>query len=110
MYWFSLIKSIIFSLDFRFVERLYKLIHIQKFVNIIEYQIINKRQELEKEFKLKTANTYDKKRSILIKECYNIIDEFLPRFFRNPIILVLWSILETVLSEIANYLKDKNNV
>jgi hypothetical protein len=96
--------------DFRFIEIFHELYAIEDYINTVELQLP---QLIEKEKKKAYQNRptddpieWQQKEN----ELYELIEDVLPRYFRNPIIVTLWAIFESAIIEIAKEIKDQLNI
>jgi len=98
------------NIDFRFFESKYELSQVQELINIVENQISEKEHEYKQNYEQAIKSLSEEERDIERQKYYYFIDEFLPRFFRNPIILILWALIETVLIELTNEIRTKEKI
>ena len=96
--------------DFRFVEIFHELYALEDYINSIESQLPDL-IEKEKEKAYQSRPEYDpiewqQKEQAL----YALIEDVLPRYFRNPIIVTLWAIFESAIIEIAKEIKDQQSL
>jgi len=96
--------------DLRFVEIFHELYALEEYMNSVELQL-PKLIENEKEKAYHNRPTDDPVEWQQRKaELYELIEDVLPRYFRNPIVVTLWAIFESAIIEIAGEIKDKLDV
>jgi hypothetical protein len=92
--------------DLRFVEMFYELYALEDYIDSIESQL----PVLIEREKEKTYQNMPECDSIewLQREqaLYALIEDVIPRYFRNPIVVNLWAIFESAIIEIAKEIKD----
>lgn len=97
-------------LDLRFIEIQHELNALEEYINSIESQL-PQLIEKEKGKIFQNRPTDDpvewQERE---KDLYELIEDVLPRYFRNPIIVTLWAIFESAIIEIAKEIKDQLNI
>jgi hypothetical protein len=101
----------ILDLDFRFTENYYELYALGDFRIVLEKQlaavIINEQERFEIEL---GKQKWDEIELDQIRQAMNDrVYELLPRYFRSPFLVTLWSIVETSITEVAKYLQIKKN-
>ena len=95
--------------DLRFVEIFHELYALEDFINTIELQLpklIEKEKEKAHQNRPKNDPFESQQRE---NELYELIEDVLPRYFRNPIVVTLWAIFESAIIEIAKEIKDQIN-
>lgn len=100
--------------DLRFVEFFHELYALKDYIDSIESQLpdlIRKEKEKAHE-KLSKMNCQDDpfEYQAIEQETYELVEDVLPRYFRNPIIVTLWAIFESAIIEIAKEVKDQRNL
>ncbi len=101
----------IITLDFRFVEIDYELWALGEYLDTFEQQLplLREQKRAEKLAQLRGQNL-DKdvdEVSIALQEHYELVDHALPRLFRGPFLVALWSVYESAVVDVANYIKDQ---
>ena len=96
--------------DLRFAEIFHELYALEDYINSVESQLPDL-IEKEKEKVYQNMPEYDsiewhQKEQAL----YELIEEVLPRYFRNPIVVTLWAIFESAMVEIAKEIKNQQNL
>lgn len=98
------------QIDLRFIEIFHELYALEDYINSIELQLP---QLIEKE-KEKVFQNRPKDDFIELQqkeyELYELIEDVLPRYFRNPIVITLWAIFESAIIEIAKEIKDQLDI
>ncbi len=101
------------NLDLRFVEFNSELYALDNYISFVEDKIksLLKQRESEIKAEIKKNNlTPDDALYALYKlEINSLNNRFLPKYFRNPIIVTLWAIVETCLKSIAEYIGEQEN-
>ena len=96
--------------DLRFVEIFHELYALEDYMNSIESQLpdlIEKEKEKAYQTGLKNDSIeWQQKEQAL----YELIEDVLPRYFRNPIVVTLWAIFESAIIEIAKEIKDQQSL
>ncbi|MDP2277082.1 MAG: hypothetical protein Q8K51_02555 [Nitrospirota bacterium] len=99
----------LFNIDLRFVEVLYELNATERYISIFESQLpgIVKQEEKKAYDRIREEhlNINDGEADIIRQELYDLTDNVLPRFFRNAILVTLWSIFESAIITIAKELQ-----
>lgn len=96
--------------DLRFAEMFYELYALEDYIDSIESQL-PVLIEKEKEKAYQNMPEYDsiewhqREQSL-----YALIEDVIPRYFRNPIIVTLWAIFESAIIEIAKEIKDQQGL
>lgn len=96
--------------DLRFVEVYYELYALETYINSIESQLPNL---LEKEKEKVYQNRHEFNPIEWQQEeqmLYDVIENVLPQFFRNPIVVTLWAIFESAIIEIAKEIQDQQSL
>ncbi len=87
--------------DFRFVEIFHELYALEDYIDSVESHL----PDLIEREKEKAYQSRSNKESIEWHQneqaLYELIEEVLPRYFRNPIVVTLWAIFESAVIEIA---------
>jgi hypothetical protein len=101
------------AFDFRFVELFHELYALEDFISSVESQLpdLIKREE-EKAINMLKEKGYENdsiERNEVEQRLYELIEEVLPRYFRSPLLVTLWAILESGLIEIAREVKDQQD-
>ena len=100
--------------DLRFAEFFHELYALQDYIDSIESQlpdlIIKEKKKAHE--KLSKLNYEDDpfEYQAFEREAYELVEDVLPRYFRNPIIVTLWAIFESGIIEIAKEVKDQRNL
>ena len=101
------------NLDLRFVEYNYDLILLGEFINLIEEnikeEIKKKEKEIDDKIKQFELNINDPEYQIFSNEEIDFREHFLPKHFRNPIVVTLWAVIETCIIAIAEYIRNEEN-
>jgi len=102
------------TLDFRLLEIEFELSDINYYLDLLEQQIKNlqafKRLSKEKEIK-KLGYDYDHPALQMAEHQFEYEIEFLiPRLFRSPFILTLYSVYESAVIEIARHIKRQKRI
>jgi len=96
--------------DLRFVEIFHELYALEDYINSIESQLPDLiEKEKEKAYQNRPENDpieWQQKE----QELYELIEDVLPRYFRNPIVVTLWAIFESAIIEIAKEIKDQQGL
>jgi len=96
--------------DLRFVEIFHELYALEDYMNSIESQLPDLiEKEKEKSYQSRPENDsieWQEKEQAL----YELIEDVLPRYFRNPIVVTLWAIFESAIIEIAKEIKDQQSL
>ena len=96
--------------DFRFIEIFHELYALEDYINSIESQLpdlIEKEKEKVYQNRPKNnPNEWQQKE----QELYELIEDVLPRYFRNPIVVTLWAIFESAIIEIAKEIKEQQSL
>jgi hypothetical protein len=96
--------------DFRFIEIFHELYALEDYINSVELQL-PQLIEKEKEKAHQNRPTVDPiEWQQKENELYELIEDVLPRYFRNPIVVTLWAIFESAIIEIAKEIKDQLNI
>lgn len=96
--------------DLRFAEMFYELYALEDYIDSIESQL-PVLIEKEKEKAYQNMPEYDsiewhqREQSL-----YALIEDVIPRYFRNPIVVTLWAIFESAIIEIAKEIKDQQGL
>lgn len=96
--------------DLRFAEMFYELYALENYIDSIESQL-PVLIEKEKEKAYQNMPEYDsiewhqREQSL-----YALIEDVIPRYFRNPIVVTLWAIFESAIIEIAKEIKDQQGL
>ena len=102
------------SFDFRFIEIFHELYALENYINSIESQLpdlIKKEEEKAYEnIRKKQCENDPIEWQQMQQELYALIENVLPRYFRNPIIVTLWAIFESAIIEIAKEVKDQKKL
>ena len=109
-----LFKMRIGPFDLRFVEIFHELYALEQFMDSIESQL----PDLIKKEKEKAYENLHRKKcendqiewDQMQRELYELIEEVLPRYFRNPIIVTLWAIFESAIIEVAKEVRDQQGL
>ena len=93
--------------DLRFVEIFHELYALEDYINSIESQLPDLiEKEKEKAYQNMPENDsiewHQGEQSL-----YELIEDVIPRYFRNPIVVTLWAIFESAIIEIAKEIKDQ---
>jgi len=98
------------KVDWRFIEVYYEINSLGTFLDIMEEQL----KHLTDQEKVKAFANVDWQDetdvAIAYQAMYERIDNILPRYFRNPLIIPLWAMFESVAIDIAEYIRTKNNI
>lgn len=96
--------------DLRFVEIFHELYALEDYINSIESQLPDLiEKEKEKAYQRRPENDpieWQQKEQAL----YELIEDVLPRYFRNPIVVTLWAIFESAIIEIAKEIQAQQNL
>lgn len=96
--------------DLRFVEIFHELYALEDYMNSIESQLPDLiEKEKEKVYQNRPENNPIEWQEKEL-ELYELIEDVLPRYFRNPIIVTLWAIFESAIIEIAKEIKDQQSL
>ena len=96
--------------DLRFAEMFYELYALEDYIDSIESQL-PVLIEKEKEKTYQNMPEYDsiewhqREQSLCA-----LIEDVIPRYFRNPIVVTLWAIFESAIIEIAKEIKDQQGL
>ncbi len=98
------------NIDLRFVEVLYELNATERYISLFEGQLpILVKQEEDKaldRIREERLDMDDGETDLIRQELYDLTENVLPRFFRNAILVTLWSIFESAMIDIANELQS----
>lgn len=95
--------------DFRFIEIFHELCALEDYMNSVEAQLPELiENEKKKAFDNRPKDPFEWQEKE--KELYELIEDVLPRFFRNPIVVTLWAVFESAIIEIAREIKDQVTV
>ena len=92
--------------DFRFIEIFHELYALEDYMNSVEAQLpelIANEKKKAHDSKPNDPIEWQQKE----QELYELIEDVLPRFFRNPIVVTLWAVFESAIIEIAKEIKDQ---
>lgn len=96
--------------DLRFIEIFHELYALEDYINSVELQLPQLiEKEKEKAYQNRPTDDpieWQQKEN----ELYELIEDVLPRYFRNPIIVTLWAIFESAIIEIAKEIKDQLSI
>lgn len=96
--------------DFRFVGIFHELYALEDYINSVESQLPDLiEKEKEKAYQSRPENDpieWQQNEQAL----YELIEEVLPRYFRNPIVVTLWAIFESAIIEIAKEIKEQQSL
>lgn len=99
------------NIDLRFVEVLYELDATAKYISSFEAQLPSLvKQEEENAFdriREEHLNMDDGEADLIRQELYDLTENVLPRFFRNAILVTVWSIFESAIIDIAKELQSE---
>jgi hypothetical protein len=99
--------------DFRFVELFYELYALEQYMDSVESQLPDLiKKEEEKAYGRLRQEGYENdpfERQYIQQQLYDLIEEVLPRYFFSPILVTLWAIFESAITEIAKEVKDQQN-
>lgn len=94
--------------DLRFAEIFHELYALEDYMNSIESQLpdlIEKEKAYQSGPKDDSIEWHQKEQAL-----YELIEDVLPRYFRNPVIVTLWAIFESAIIEIAKEIKDQQKL
>ena len=101
------------ELDYRFLENYHELFALKDYLDMLEKQIssISEQERVRLRAKIKEQeNDLDEADLLVIQNKFDIlVDELLPRFFRGPFIVTLWSVIESSIVDVANYIQKQKN-
>lgn len=101
------------NLDLRFTEVFYELGALQQYLDSFENQLPIIAKQEEKKVYTRIRNEKLKhdpaEREEILKELYDLTEEVLPRFFRGSILVTLWAIFESAITDIAKEIRDQQN-
>jgi hypothetical protein len=93
--------------DFRFIEIFHELYALEDYINTVELQlpqlIVKEKEKAHQNRPANEAIEWEQNE----QELYELIEDVLPRYFRNPIIVTLWAIFESAIIEISKEIKDQ---
>ena len=102
------------TFDFRFIEIFHELYALENYMNSIESQLpdlIKKEEEKAYEnIRKKQCENNPIECQQMEQELYELIEDVLPRYFRNQIIVTLWAIFESAIIKIAKKVKDQKKI
>jgi len=96
--------------DFRFVEIFHELYAIEDYINSIEAQLpclIERGKERSQNDRPQNDPFEWQQKE---QELYELIEEVIPRYFRNPIVVTLWAVFESAIIEISKEIKDQKEL
>jgi hypothetical protein len=97
--------------DFRFVELYHELYALEEYMKSVKSQMPDLIQKEEKKaydsLREKGYENDPIERQQVQQQLYQLIEEVLPRYFLGPILITLWAIFESAVSEIAKEVKDQ---
>lgn len=100
------------NIDLRFVDVLYELNAVEQYITSFESQLPDIiKQEEEKTYnriREKQLTINDGETDIIRQEFYDLTENVLPRYFRNAILVTLWSIFESAIIDIAKALQSEH--
>jgi hypothetical protein len=100
-------------IDFRFVDVLYELNATARYISLFEDQLpdLIKQEEEKALCQIREERlTLDNGEADLIRqELYDLTENVLPRFFRNAILVTIWSIFESAIIDISKELQSKQH-
>ena len=99
--------------DFRFIEVFHELYALEQYMDSIESQLPDLiKKEEEKAYANLRQKGYENdliERHQMHQKLYELIEEVLPKYFWSSILVTLWAIFESALSEIAKEAKDQQS-
>lgn len=103
----------IMDIDLRFVDVLYELNATKRYISSFEDQLPSLvKQEEEKAFariREESLDIDDGEADLIRQELYDLTENVLPRFFRNAILVTVWSIFESAIIDIAKELQSERS-
>lgn len=96
-------------IDFRFVDVEYELRALGKYLGILERELPRLQDELQDEERKRVRRELqdrglmanDPEVDFALQEHYDLVNHVLPRFFRNPFVVMLWAVYESGVREVA---------
>lgn len=99
------------NLDFRLLDIELELIALEEHLELIEQHLPSLKQKeerlLEERREAEHLSPQDPEWQTKFREYRRRVDIILPRFFNNPFLISLYSVLEASITDIANHIKDK---
>lgn len=99
-------------IDFRFVEIEHELWALAEYNRTLESHLPTlKTQEQQRlQQRIRDQQLDESDASIEYQEHYHLIEDVLPRFFYSPVLVTLWAIYESAVTEIADYIKKQRKL
>jgi hypothetical protein len=99
------------KIDWRFIEVYYEINSLGTFLEIMEKQIkYLTEQERSVAYAYIKTQQDEVEEVIAHKELREMVDNVLPRYFRNPLLVSIWAVFESTAKDIAKYLKNKSGL
>lgn len=99
------------QIDFRFVELGYELWGLERYREVLEEQVkfLRDQKEIQAKAWLKQEGICPGNAGyhIAMQEVSELVDGVVPRFYRGPFLVALWSIFESGMEEISRYVSEK---
>lgn len=100
------------NIDLRFAEVLYELNAVRQYITSFESQLpVIVKEEEEKTYnclRQEQLTLDDGEKNLIRQEFYDLTENVLPRYFRNTILVTLWSIFESAIIDIAKELQSEH--
>lgn len=100
-------------IDLRFADVLYELsateLYISSFESQLPFMVKQEREKVLARIKREGLNAGDGEVDLIYQELYDLTEEVLPRFFRGAIIVTIWSIFESGITDVAVALKSERH-
>jgi hypothetical protein len=101
------------NIDLRFVDVLYELNATEQYISSFERQLPSiVKQEEEKAYRRiqeEQMNIDNREADLIWQMFYDLTENVLPRFFRNAILVTIWSIFESAIMDISKELQSEQH-